>query len=538
MSNEKEQEFLNVIEMASSMPQHMLLKMSAANNSEKIAVVDVTHDKRCTYSELWDRTNRLGNALLDLGIQKGDHLAVFSDDYIEVVEILYGASKTGTVWTILNARYMGPEAEYQINHSDAKVVFLGPGKYVDVIQSIRPKLEKVKHFIVFGDKQNVPNDMHSYEELLSNASNSEPDVQVTADDWDSLAYTSGTTGKPSASLRTHRAGIEWELTATMGKRLGTSMDINKVMGYYPFYHWGGPVSTRPILAKGGTRYLITGSSLEKMVDTIEKERVESIAMIPVMTARLLSLPGIEKRDLSSIKSWGSSGAAFNTSDRERLKQLIPNAVIGELYSSTEGVFASADLPYLEEANKVRCSGLPPYGVECKILDENFNEVPRGEIGKIFIKGTGTHNTYFKNEEKNKHTRTPDGEWLTSEDLGFMDQDGFVYVADRARDVINTAGELVQSLEVENILSQHPKIDEVAVVSSPDPIYQERVTAVVVLKPGETASADEIKEWSRDKMASFKLPRKVDFVPEIPKVGPNKMDKKTIRDWYWKGKFKV
>ena len=120
----------------------------------------------------------------------------------------------------------------------------------------------------------------------------------------------------------------------------------------------------------------------------------------------------------------------------------------------------------------------------------------------------------------------------------MDEDSFLYVADRARDVIITIGELVQSLEIENILKEHPKINEVAVVASPDPIYQERVTAVVVLNPGETATADEVKVWCRDKMASFKLPRRVDFVSEIPKVGPEKVDKKAIRDWYWKGKFEV
>jgi len=541
-----------LVKVLSGIPQHVYIRAAAYANPDRLAVVDIPHNKKETIGELWVRTNRLANALTDLGIKKGDHLVCFSDDCPEVVEMMFACSKIGVVWTVANARYVGHELEYIIDHSDSKVVLSGPGRFTETVSSIRPNLKKVEHYIAWDGTHS---DMLGYEELLSKASDKEPKVKVSASDMDTMTYTSGTTGRPAGSLRKQEQGLNWVLTlfltafltpdGLLGRpglipnMLGSLKGGAKLINFFPFYHWGG-VTSRPIFALG-TYYL--GSNLagdiKTVLETIEKDKIGMVAGVPTIITRVLEYPDVDKYDLSSIVFWLSSGAALADPVREKFRKFLPNALLYELYSSTEAIFSGGLLDSV--AGKERSSGKKLAGVAVKILDAEGGEVPMGAWGQIYVKGAGLHEGYYKDEDRTKRSKMIiDGEeWFTSEDVGYMDKDGHLYVSDRAKDVINTGGELVYTLEVESMLLKHPKIAEVAVVGSPDPEYQERVTAVVVLKRGETATSEEIMDWCKDKVASFKRPRRVDFVDELPIVGPDKIDKKLIRDWYWKGeKFKV
>lgn len=216
------------------MTQHALLRSSVLRFPKKVALVDVAHGYRQqTYEELWARTNRLANALSGLGVQKGDKVAFWTEDRLEHVEIWYATSKIGAVWTAVNALYTGEEAEYVIVHSDAVVLVFSP-LMLDRLQEIKHKLTGVRHFVILGDQ--APEGIHSYEDLLSAAPDREPDVEVSDNDWDSLTYTSGTTGRPSGSIRTHASGLGWE--TNLSQMVGL-MPGDRLWAWYPNFHWGG-----------------------------------------------------------------------------------------------------------------------------------------------------------------------------------------------------------------------------------------------------------------------------------------------------------
>jgi len=513
--------------------QHGLLRSSVLRFPEKTALVDVAHGYRQeTYGELWERTNRLANAFSGLGVRKGDRVAYWMEDCLEHVEIWYAASKTGAVWTAVNALYTGGEAEYVINHSDAVVLIVSP-LMVERLLEIKSKLTGIRHFITLGDK--AAEGMISYESLLSEAPDREPDVEVRDTDWDSLTYTSGTTGQPSGSIRTHASGLGWEFN--MSQMVGLTHE-DKVWAWYPNFHWGGCVSTRPVLAAGGTRWIPGRPDPKAFLEVVQKEKINKVVAIPSIATMVCSFPEIDRYDTSSVMLWGSSGSAWLMPVREDVHRKFASAGLRELYSSTEAFFAWAG--HHEVLNCERTSGFPAPGNEVRILDFDGNDLPPGKWGLIAIRGISVHDGYYKNPEKTAESMV--GGWFTAHDIGFKDECGRVYVSDRAKDIINTGGETVYPAEVENVILRHPKVAWCAVVSSPDPVYTERVTAVIVLKPGLEGSeelAEEIREFCRDKLAPFKLPRKVDFARELPFVGSGKVNKKLIRAAYWKDKkFKV
>ena len=514
--------------------QHALLKRSVVAHPGQVALVDVRHGyKRETYQELWDRSNRLANALLELGIKKGDKVAFWTEDRLEHVEIWYATSKIGAVWTSVNAQYIGREAEYILNDSDAVALLISPA-FTDKLKSFRENLKNIKHYIVLGSDE--LEGMLCYETLLSKASDKDPDVEVKDSDFDSLVYTSGTTGSPSGSLRTHSSGIAWELGIL---QMLAVKDGDKLWGWYPNYHWGGCASTRPILASGGTRYIPMIPDPVDFLEAVEKEKINKVMAIASIGEMVCNHPDIGKYDTSSIDNWLSSGSVWLKAMSEKIHKNFPNAKLVDLYSCTEAFFAWSG--HNEVLTMERCSGFPALGHEVKIMDTDGEELPANKWGLLCIKGMSVHDGYYNKPEKTEASFIA-GDWFTAEDIGYKDEDGRIYVSDRAKDIINTGAETVYPAEIEGILIEHPAVMQCAVVSSPDPVFTETVTAVIVTMPDieETeALATELKEFCRDKMASFKLPRKIDFINEIPMVGSGKMDKKKIRQEYWKDKkFKV
>lgn len=514
--------------------QHVLLKRSVLAHPGRVALVDVRHGYRKeTYQELWERSNRLSNALLELGVRKGDKIAYWTEDRLEHVEIWYAASKIGAVWTPVNSNYVGREAEYILNDSDAIALFVSPA-FVDKVKTIRKNLKNVKHYIVFG--QDELEGMIAYEPLLAGATDRDPEIEVRDNDLDSLVYTSGTTGGPCGSLRTHSSGIGWELAVVQMLSL---KDGDRMWAWYPNYHWGGNITTRPVLAAGGTRYIPGIPDPKDFLEALEKEKINKVAAIASIGEIICNHPDISKHDTSGIENWASSGSVWLTPMRQKVHKNFPNAKLVEFYSSTEAFFAWA--PHDDVLSFERTSGFAGLGNEVKVLDINGKELGPNEWGLLCIRGMSVHDGYYKRPEKTKDSIIA-GDWFTVNDIGYRDEEGRIYVSDRAKDIINTGGETVYPAEVENILLEHPAVMQCAVVSCPDPVYTERVAAVIVTRPGVVGTedlADQIKEYCRDKMASFKLPRRIDFVKEIPMVGSGKVDKKKIRAEYWKEeKFKV
>ena len=502
----------------------------------KEAIIDAQSGKRITFKELQLQSNRLCNALLDIGLKKGDHVAYISYDRYWVFYIFLANPKGGMVNVTVNYRFTPGEIQRQVDHSDAKALILGED-FVDSINKIRPQLPNIEHYIVITENKKAPAGMSDMWELMANASDEDPEARVggvVSEDIAWLQYTSGTTGTPKGALHTHGSSLG---TGILGFTLpfGFTPETRMIFAL-PLFHWGGPMVpfTSCVLA-GGTVILPGKVDPALFWELVEKERA-NVTLMPTalwvaLTRRYPDWEKVKKeRDLSSLKFLLNASAAMPAAIVQEIRDTFPGIRVAEGYHSTEGIFT-----YAYDETMLRPpmgSGVPFTGTEISIRDltDNNKEVSPGEVGLIFSRGPGNHVGYYKGKEENERCILPGG-WITSEDSGYWDiKTGEMVLHDRVKDVINTGGETVSSLEVEREIIKHPAVQECAVIGTPDPVYQERVTAVITLQPGKTATADEIIEFCKDKLASNKRPRRFEFISseEFPRTSMGKIIKRDLR----------
>ncbi|RJR27621.1 MAG: hypothetical protein C4582_00345 [Desulfobacteraceae bacterium] len=502
------------------------LRRNASNFPDKMAVIDVEQDKRYTYRQFNERVNRLGNALLEQGVSKGDKVAMLMGDRVEFLEFMYALNKIGAVWVPMNYRSLADDVEYVVNNSDAgHVVYTG--EFANIIDAVRDNFKNVKRdgYICVGDKA-VEGSLF-YDAMMEGGSAREPDVDVLDSDLCSMIYTSGTTGGPKGAMRTHRTSLGWAFDAIIGFDLSFS-DV--MLNPFPLFHQGGSVLSLVPLTLGGTVVIPGPFDPIKMLNIIQTENVTSAAFAATMSNFMMKLPESElnKYDLSSMRRYINGASALLTDTKNALLEHFPNIQLYEHLSTTEAFYVV--LPFEEIRSKDRCVGLPAFGMEVKLLTDGGGEAPRGEAGIIYGRGISVFNGYYNNQEANE--KAFQGEWFTAEDVGRFDEDGYLYVVDRKKDMILTGGENVASIDVEDKLINHPKVAEVAVIGVPDEKWGERVHAELVLKPGVEASEQEIMEWCRDKLAGYKRPRSVEFVKGLPKNPAGKILKRELRKKYW------
>lgn len=505
----------------------MLLRQNALNYPEKLAVVDVSRERRYTYRQFNARVNQLANGLTQLGIGKGDKVSTLMHDRSEFVELLFALAKIGAVLVPLNYRSMPSDMEFVIINSEPKALVF-EDEYASALESLRGRGRAVERYITLGDKV-FPDDVN-YEAVASEGSSEEPDIEVKDTDIIVILYTSGTTGGPKGVIKTHRTALGWALDCIIEFSISYK---DRFLNMFPMYHHGGWIISIITHSLGATNYILGGFDPTKFLKTIQTEKITHYWAAPTMINMVLKLPEEEraKYDVSSVRSIVSAAAPLMTETKEAILKYFKNAELFELYSSTEAFFTV--LRPEDQLRKIRCHGKPGFGMEIRLLNEKGEDVPQGEVGVIYGRGVSVFDGYYKNDAAN--SRAFNGEWFTAEDLGRFDEEGYLYVVDRKKDMILTGGENVPSVEVEDVLMLHPKVLEAAAIGIPDEIWGERVHAVLALKPGETATEEEIIEWCKDKLAGFKRPRSVEFMPELPKNPSGKILKRELRSKYREGK---
>lgn len=486
-------------------------------------------DKSYTFRQVNQRINSLINALSDMGIRKGDRVGILAYNCPSYFE-MFGLAKAGRVCVPLNYRCAARELSYLINNSEIAALVL-ESEFVEVLKSIRHELKSVREFVCLDD---IVDGMRSYEHLIESYPPDEPTDDVEPGDPCILFYTSGTTGQPKGAVHTHRSVMS---DGTMPHRGLSSDDI--VLCVMPFFHTGGSAAHLiPAFAAGATSIIHSKFDETFVLETIEKERVTYTFLVPSMILRLLEHPDLARYDLSSLHSIGYTGSPIPI---EVLRRGV--ARLGQVFFQELGQTETLNMTVLrkeehklegspEELRRLESAGRPSGEGELRIVDDYGRDVPLGEPGEIVARSERVMQGYWRMPEETARVMR-DG-WLRTGDVGRMDEDGYVYLVDRKKDMIISGGENIYSREVEEVLYMHPAVLEAAVVGVPDAQWGEAVKAVVTLKPGAEVCEEEVIDFCKGQMASYKKPRSVEFWAELPKTASGKIRKDVIRERYWEG----
>ena len=492
--------------------------------------------KKCTFAELSERVNRLANALLGLGIEKGNVVALLEVNCNQYVEAYYAVAKIGAIFVPLNFRAKKDELVHMLSNSEAKVLFVGE-RYVDLVNSMRPELPLIKHYISIERKQDG---MLYYEELLASASAEEVFSDIADDDTTILMYTAGTTGLPKGVPLTHNSFSVYMLQNVNPADLETE-ETNLLT--VPLYHVAGIQAMLAATYGGRTLALMRQFDVDEWLETVQREKANRAMLVPTMLKRVIDHPDFDKYDLSSLKviTYGAAPMPFEVI--KKAIEVLPGVNFINAFGQTETASTITTLgpedhviegTEEEKEKKLRrltsSIGRPMADVEMKIIDEEGNDLPPGEVGEIVARGPRVMSGYWKDAEKTAKAMTKDG-WLRTGDMGYMDGEGYFYLAGRGDDLIIRGGENISPEEVENALYAHPSVEEAAVIGIPDPEWGQEPRAIVVLKQGMAATAEELVEFCRQRLSSFKRPRSVVFVDELPRTSTGKVLKRVLREQY-------
>jgi len=501
----------------------------------------VCEDRRFTYQQYGERVNRLSNVLLDLGVKKGDRVAFLSPNCHRLLEAYYGVIQIGAILLPLNIRLLPSDFAYILADAGASLLFVDRD-LLHLIEPIRGELKSVRQLVLMSDEA-PPADWEgeSYEELMASASTAKPpQPEMDENDVCELFYTSGTTGRPKGVMLTHRNLYFNAIDFIIGLGL-TDRDVQ--LHTIPLFHANGWGTPQALTCVGGTHVMIKKFEPQKVFELIAKEGVTLAAMVPTMVNMLLNSPYLGRYDLSSLTRLVVGGAASPPAFVETVEEKLGCTYIASYgLTETSPVLTFATLKYHlkslpeEEQRLLKAkAGLPLVAVDLRVVDEQGRDVkPDGrEIGEVVVKSNVVMAGYWRDPEASAACVDEDG-WFHTGDMATIDEKGYILIADRKKDIIISGGEIIASLEVERVLYSHPAVLEAVVIAVPDDFWGEVPKAIVVLKPGQSATEEEIIQHCRGKLAGYKIPKSVDFVDELPKGGTGKILKSVLRERYWAG----
>lgn len=512
----------------------MLLTKVARLFPERPALIH--GEKNLAYRQFNARANRLANALMRLGLRQGDNVAILQYNYPETFESLFGCFKAGLGTVPINFRLHPKEFAFIIDHSDAKTVILSQ-EFTESIQQMRDRIPKVRHLIALSD---ATGDMLDYEALIAAEDDWFVDVPVDPDDLAWLFYTSGTTGMPKGAMLTHRNLLAMTMNFYADICPGFGPD-DAVLHAAPLSHGSGLYGL-PNIGKGAANVILESKSFdpELVFKTIERYRVTNMFAAPTMVKMMIDHPAMDRYDHSSLRSLIYGGAPMLVEDMKKaIRKLGPCMV--QLFGQGEAPMTITYLPHrdhvvcadTEHEKRLASAGFARTDVEVKIFDDDDRELPAGQIGEIVTRSDLAMKGYWKNPKATQSTLR--NGWLHTGDVGYMDEEGYLFIMDRSKDMIISGGENIYPREVEEVLIRHPAVREVCVIGVPDERWGEAIKAVVALEVDQTASAEELIDFCKDNIASYKKPKSVDFIDELPKNNYGKVLKKDLRSKYWHGR---
>ncbi|WP_235000375.1 acyl-CoA synthetase [Virgibacillus dakarensis] len=526
---------VNVNDQLSSMLQRArrntlgdILARTRDRTPDKFAVK--YEDKRLTYAELDDLVNQTAHGFLAKGMEKGEMVTVMSKNSLDFVAVNFALARIGAVMIPINYMLTGEDVRYIIEHAEV-TGFIASKEYAPVLDQAAGSA-KIKHRYLMdvpvdGERTN---ELSSWE-LLSAIRKEQPIAFVEADIMDDelahVLYTSGTESRPKGVMLTHKSLIsEYVSSIVDGKMEARDIAIHAL----PLYHSAQlHVFLGPSIYVGSSGIILGAASPEVILKTIEEEGATQLFAPPTVWISLLRHPDFDRRDLSTLEKCYYGAAIMPREILKELAERLPNTRFWNFYGQTEVAPLATALQPEDQLRKLGSAGTATLNVQTKIVDENDNEVPRGEIGEIVHRTPHAMQGYLHDPEKTAEAFR--GGWFHSGDLGVMDVEGYVTVVDRKKDMINTGGVNVSSREVEEMIYQMDGVSEVAVISIPDAYWIEAVTAIIVPKSGENLTKEAVIEFCRARLSKFKVPKHVDFTDELPKNPSGKVLKWSLREQY-------
>ena len=492
--------------------------------------------KRMTYGELVDRIKRLASSLRDQGIQAGDRVAILQTNCTQYIEAYYATATLGATFVPLNYRAKPPELEYMITAANTKILIIGD-RYIDQVNQLKPSLGCVEKYVTIETRRD---DMLHYDDLIEQGSPDIEEAEVEEDDLSILMYTSGTTSLPKGVMLTY-GGFTNYVVGTVEMADGTPRGTSLLCA--PLYHIAGTMNIMTALWNGRKIAVLRQFDTKEWLATVQSEQVTHAFVVPTMLKQLIDHPDFSQYDLSSLQNLSYGGAPMAFPVIRKAIDLFPdstgfvNAFGQTETNSTLTVLGPADHkldgpPEEVERNLKRLTsvGLPLPDVEVQILDEDNKELPANEIGEVVIRTPRVMKGYANQESATAALLDENG-WLHTRDMGYIDEDGYVYLVGRKDDIIIRGGENIAPAEIEAVLHAHPAIDEAAIIGAPDEDFGQKIVAFVALKPGQSATADDVSDFCKERLASFKKPEEINFIDELPKNPLGKVLKKELKALY-------
>ncbi len=480
--------------------------------------------KVTTWAELDGRANQVAQALAAEGVTERDRIAFIDKNGPEYFEFVFGGAKLNAVTVGVNWRLAPPEMEYTINDAEARVLVVG-AEFVSHLDQFEPGLGTVKKIVVIGDHPKH----ESYESWVSKQPATDPGVEAAQEDVAMQLYTSGTTGLPKGAMLTnHNLGGMMAVVGPMWR-----MDANSTnLVAMPLFHIGGSGWALVGMTQGCKSVIVRDIIPPQLLETLQKEKITNAFLVPAVLQFLSAIPGAADGDFSSLRAIAYGASPITD---EVLKRAIETFKCDffQLYGLTETTGAITQLdPDEHSENLMRSAGKPFSHVEIKITGEDGNELPRGQVGELWTRSSQNMAGYWAKPEATEAVMTPDG-WFKTGDAGYMNEQGYVFLTDRVKDMIVSGGENVYPVEVENALASHAAIADIAVIGVPDERWGEAVKAIVVLKEGATLEPEELLAYAKERLAGYKCPKSVDFATELPRNPSGKLLKRVLREPYWK-----
>lgn len=490
-------------------------------------------DRQRTWNVFGERIARLAGALVKLGVEPGDRIAMLSLNNDRYLEYFFGVPWAGAVFVPVNARLAPPEFVHWLRDSESSMLFIDDA-FLSVWPVIKDQLLNIRVVVYVGENE-TPEGMLSYEALLADAEPIES-RDKGGDELAGLFYTGGTTGRSKGVMLSHRNLL---INATqVGPQAGFNRD-SVYLHAAPMFHIANGVCTFSIASMAGTSVIITAFEPTAVLKIIQDKKVNLTLLVPTMVNMVVNHPDIGKYDLSSLKRLIYGASPMPEAVIAKAIQEIPGAEFQHAYGQTEAApvitLGDPERQILKGAlaGRMKSCGRSIPGVEVRIHDEDDNELPRGEVGEICSRGDHVMLGYWKQPELTAETLR--NGWLHTGDGGYMDEDGYVYIVDRVKDMIISGGENVYSAEVEDAVYQHPAIVECASIGIPHEKWGEQVHIIARCRDGQSVTAEELIEHCHSLIAGFKCPRSVDFVTEaLPLSGAGKILKTELRKPYWAG----
>jgi len=487
---------------------------------------------RLTYGALWGNVQRLANALTGLGVGRGDRVAVLQTNSHRYVEAYYATAAVGAVFVPLNYRAKQPELEHMVTAARARVLLVGD-RYVEAVNDLRPALATVSTLVSMETPQDG---MQHLDDLLAAAPAAFDPPEVDDDDVSILMYTSGTTALPKAVMLTYN---DFTAYVCNNVELADGTPRGTALLCVPLYHIAGATNIMTSLFTGRRLVLLRQFDATTWLETVAREQVTHAFLVPTMVKQLLDHPHFDQYDLSSLQNVSYGGAAMPFPVIRRAIERFPPTVgfvnaFGQTETTSTLTVLGPEDHRLDGApaevevrlKRLRSIGRPLPDVEVKVVDDDGHEVPAGRVGELWVRTPRVMKGYGSAEGVTSPLEA-DG-WLPTRDMGWVDSDGYLFLAGRKDDMIIRGGENIAPAEVEAVLYSHPAIEEAAVVGLPDFEWGQRVAAFVVPRSGATVSPEEVIEFCRQRLASFKKPELVRFLPALPKNVMGKILRKDLR----------